>query len=209
MAYDLGPVVPDGIDRHVPAGTSLLVVGPTGVDCREFASELLAAGQRRGGGVVLVSTDVPGPAAWSVYRQVTGEDASDDRLFVINATGTGGERVVSVPSPGALTELGTALTRGFDAVGGSGDTRVGVLSLTGMLEHLDRGATFKFCTTLSRQVDDGGMLGVATLNPDACNEQTLAMLTDAFDGLVELEERASEVVCRVTGLDAPNRWLPV
>lgn len=206
--FDLGPSFPHETARRQAPGTSILLLGPAGVDRREFAYELLAAGQRRAEGVVLVSTDVPGVAASGAYREVTGAEG-EDRLFVVDATGTGGDTVVSVPSPGDLTELGTALTRGFRELEGTDGTRVGLLSLTSMLDHLDRGGVFKFCTTLARRVEKGEMLGVATLNPDACNEQTLAMLTDAFDVVVELDQRGSEVSCRVRGPDGTSNWNPV
>jgi len=206
--FDLGPSFPHDSARQQTPGTSILLLGPAGVDRRKFAYELLAAGQRRAEGVVLVSTDVPGVAASGAYREVTGAEG-DDRLFVVDATGTGGDTVVSVPSPGDLTELGTALTRGFQELEGTDRTRVGLLSLTSMLDHLDRGSVFKFCTTLARKVENGEMLGVCTLNPGACNEQTLAMLTDAFDVVVELDERGSDVSCRVTGPDGKSNWTPV
>ena len=206
--FDLGPSFPHESSRRLAPGTAILLLGPAGVDRREFAYELLAAGQRRAEGVVLVSTDVPGVAARGAYEEVTGT-GEDDRLFVVDSTGTGGDGVVPVPSPGDLTELGTALTRGFQALEDTERTRVGLLSLTAMLDHLDRGGVFKFCTTLARRVEKGGMLGVCTLNPDACNEQTLAMLTDAFDVVVELDERGSGVSCRVTGPDGKSNWNPV
>jgi KaiC/GvpD/RAD55 family RecA-like ATPase len=207
-AFDLGPSFPHASSRQMAPGTAILVLGPAGVDRRAFAYELLAAGQRRAEGVVLVSTDVPGAAASGAYREVTGEPG-DERLFVVDATGTGGEDVHTVSSPGSLTELGTALTRGFRELADTPQTRVGLCSLTSMLDHLDRGGVFKFCTTLSREVEQGGMLGVATLNPGSCNEQTLAMLTDAFDVVVELDERGSGVSCRLTGPDGRSNWSPV
>ena len=206
--FDLGPSFPHEPSRRMAPGTSILLLGPVGVNRREFAYELLAAGQRRAEGVVLVSTDVPGVAASGAYREVTGEEG-EDRLFVVDATGTGGDTVVSVPSPGDLTELGTALSRGFRELEDTKRTRVGLLSLTSMLDHLDRGGVFKFCTTLARKVENGRMLGVCTLNPDACNEQTLAMLTEAFDVVVELDQRGSEVSCRVRGPDGTSNWSPV
>ncbi|MFC7227333.1 hypothetical protein N0B31_07960 [Salinirubellus salinus] len=206
--FDLGPSFPHSGRRRVAPGTSILLLGPAGVDRREFAYELLAAGQRRAEGVVLVSTDVPGVAASGAYREVTGAEG-DDRLFVVDATGTGGKGVAAISSPGDLTELGTALTRGFRELADTARMRVGLLSLTSMLDHLDRGGVFEFCTTLARRVERGGMLGVCTLNPDACNDQTLAMLTDAFDVVVELDERGSEVSCRVTGPEGRSNWTPV
>ena len=207
-AYDLGPSVPtDGV-RHVPAGTSLLIAGPPDMDKREVALEFLAAGQRRADGVIVVSVDLGARPLVAAYESAGGTD--DERLRIIDATGfgTGDDRVATVDSPTDLASIGSAFGRQIEqyVTMSTDGLRVGHLSATAMLERTDRGAVYKFLRTITNRVDRGGYLGVSTINTATCNEQTVAMLADAFDALVELRPTQEGPEFRVSGLDAGLSW---
>jgi len=207
-AYDLGPSVPtDGV-RHVPAGTSLLIAGPPDVDKREVALEFLAAGQRRADGVIVVSVDLGARPLVAAYESAGGTD--DQRLRIIDATGFGtdDDRVAAVDSPTDLASIGSAFGRQIEqyVTMSTDGLRVGHLSATAMLERMDRGAVYKFLRTIMDRVDRGGYLGVSTIDTATCNEQTVAMLADAFDALVELRPTREGPEFRVSGLDAGLSW---
>jgi KaiC/GvpD/RAD55 family RecA-like ATPase len=207
-AYDLGPSVPtDGV-RYVHAGTSLLITGPPDVDKREVALEFLAAGQRRADGVIVVSVDLGARPLVAAYESAGGTD--DQRLRIIDATGFGtdDDRVAAVDSPTDLASIGSAFGRQIEqyVTMGTDGLRVGHLSATAMLERMDRGAVYKFLRTMMDRVDRGGYLGVSTIDTATCNEQTVAMLADAFDALVELRPTRDGPEFRVSGLNADLSW---
>jgi KaiC/GvpD/RAD55 family RecA-like ATPase len=202
--YDLGSAFPVAEAGELQPGTALLVTGPPDVDTGGLALELLGAGHRRGEGAVCVSTDLSGPRLVKRYVESTGE-GDDDRLAVVDATG-GGTGPDAVESPGDLTGLGAGLSRAIESVSVP-RVRLGVVSLTTMLEYLDRASVYKFCHTIASRVDNAGYLAVATLDSTAVNEQTVGMLTEAFDGTIELQEDEKGEVLRVVGLpDVPVTW---
>ena len=210
--YDLGPSVPiDGL-RYVPRGTSILLSGPPEVDKRAIALEFLAAGQRRTNGVVVVSAEMGARPLIAAYENAGGTD--DERLRVIDATGFGGdgERVAAVDSPTDLSGIGSAFGRQIEqyVTMNTAGLRVGHLSATTMLERTDRGRVYKFLRTLMDRVDRADYLGVSTVDTAAVNEQTVAMLADAFEVLIELRTtRDGTPECRASGIDAARSWTPL
>ncbi|MFB6119112.1 hypothetical protein [Halosegnis sp.] len=207
-ACDLGPSVSAEELRYVSPGTSLLLAGPPDVDKRAVALEFLAAGQRRADGVVTISVELGAQPLVAAYRSTGGAD--DERLRVIDATGFGSDadRVAAVDSPTNLSGVGSALGRHLEqyVTMNTRGLRVGHLSATALLERMDRGRVYKFLRTLMDRVDRAGYLGVSTIDTAACNEQTVAMLADAFSALVELRPRDGATEMRTSGLDAPRSW---
>ncbi|WP_255148876.1 DUF7504 family protein [Halorarius halobius] len=209
--YDLGPAVPLDDVRYLDAGTRLLVTGPPDANKREVALEFLAAGQRRTDGVVIVGTDTGAMPLTAAYEGVGGTD--DERLRVVDATGFGsdGERVRAVDSPTDLSGIGSAFSRSVEqyVTMDTAGLRVGLLSVTELLDHLDRGSVYKFLRTLMDRIEHAGYLGVCTLDTAACNEQTVGMLADAFDARVQLRESVEGPEFRTNGLPAGGSWTPL
>lgn len=197
-AYDLGSSFPVAEARNQRPGTTLLVTGP-GANAERAALEILRAGRDAGEGVVPVSTDRP---AAELRADLTGEETeSADWLSIVDLAGES-----ATPHPGDLPAIGRALNEAIDGL----DTRrvrVGVLSLTGMLEHLDRTEAFKFCHVVRDRIDEAGYLAVATLDTEQVEEATVSMLQEGFDGMVEVREDEKGDLLRVVGLpDAPVTW---
>lgn len=210
--YDLGHALPvDGV-RDVPGGTSLLLSGPPGTGKRDLAMELLAAGQRRADGVVVVTVGMGAGPFRAAYEAADGAD--DERLRLVDATGFGtdGDRVEAV-APTDLAGLGSALNRSVEpfVTMDTEGLRIGLLSTTAMLDHLDTASVYKFLRTLMGRVDRADYLGVSTVDTAECNEQTVGMMADAFDGVVELRDGTDGAEFRVLGLDGvgTRAWHPV
>lgn len=206
--YDLGPSMPLDEFRHVDPGTRLLVVGPPETDARAVAMELLAAGQRRADGVLVVSTAMGAEPFTAAYEAAGGTD--DERLHVVDATGFGtdADGVTAVDAPTDLAGVGTAVNRGLEryVTLDTEGLRLGHLSATAMLEHMDRGSVYKFLRTLMDRVERAGYLGVSTVDSGQVNEQTVAMFADAFDAVVELRDSPEGVQLRVSAPELPGGW---
>ena len=198
--YDLGASFPVDEARHQRPGRTLLVTGPAAV-AERAALHLLLAGHEDGEGIVPVSTDCPAAELRAEYTDLTG-GTPDDRLAVIDVTG----RSADAASPDDLAALGRELNESIAGVRAD-RVRVGVLSLSGMLDHLDRTDVFKFCHVVGDRIGAAGYLGIATLAADETDAATVSMLQEAFDGTIELREDEKGELVRVVGLpDTPVTW---
>jgi KaiC/GvpD/RAD55 family RecA-like ATPase len=198
--YDLGPSFPVTEARNQRPGTTLLVTGPAST-AERAVFRLLLTGHGADEGVVPVSTDRPPADLRSEYTDLTGQEP-DDRLAVIDVTGESADAT----APDDLAALGRQLTEAIERVDAP-RVRVGVISLTGMLAHLDRTDVFKFCHVIRDRIDEAGFLGIATLDTDGVPEGTVSMLQEAFDGTVEVREDEKGELVRVVGLpDTPVTW---
>ena len=109
----------------VPAGTSLLVTGPSLGGTRELVMGLL--GCRSGEGLVLVTTDLGGDAAIDVL-EAGGCGYDTSRMAVVDCTAEGGEdrdrNVHAVSGPGDLTGIGIAFSSLYEQLHEGGVERV-------------------------------------------------------------------------------------
>jgi KaiC/GvpD/RAD55 family RecA-like ATPase len=198
--YDLGASFPVGEARNQRPGRTLLVTGPAAVTERA-ALRLLLAGHEDGEGIVPVSTDRPTEELRAEYSDRTGGHPGD-RFAVIDITGQSADAA----SPDDLAALGRELNESITEIQAD-RVRVGVLSLSGMLDHLDRTDVFKFCHVVRDRIDDAGYLGIATLATDETDSATVSMLQEAFDGTIEVREDEKGELVRVVGLpDTPVTW---
>lgn len=117
---------------------------------------------------------------------------AETRLVAPNAPdGLDSERVYSVGGPDSLTEYGVALTRVFEDV--DGPILVELDSLTALLQHATLNAVFRFVHVLSGRVDREQAVLVASIDPGAHDEQTLATMTQPFDVAVTGEDGAHQI----------------
>jgi hypothetical protein len=76
-----------------------------------------------------------------------------------------------------------------------------------MLTYTDKKTVFKFCHVLSSRLDAAEYVGLFTIDSGAHDEQTIQVIKQAFDGLVEIREGEEGRQARVLGLsDEPTDW---
>ena len=218
--YDLSSVLETEAVSEVRPGTSILVAGPAMTGKESLAMEILAEGSRNGDGALVVSTSDSAENIVEDYRdRVAG--VTDLQLGVVDcrAEGSGGGLadgdtppglyVHKVSSPGDLTGIGIGITKCLEALHGAGaeDGRMALISLSTMLTYTNRETVFKFCHVLSSRLDAAGYVGVFTIDSGAHDDQTLQVIKQAFDGLVEVRDGESGREGRVMGLtDGPTDW---
>ncbi|MFB6157030.1 MAG: RAD55 family ATPase [Haloferacaceae archaeon] len=204
MSYELGVDLPPDAPARVQPGTNLLVTGGPMVGKQRLALELLAPGQRRDEGALLVTTETPNVQIAESYAGLADDEGPP--LRIVDATGEAGNREVNeryavefVASPGDLTGLGIAMNKAFDAFATEGvdDVRIAVDSLSTMLTYLDGEQVFKFLHVLTGRITSMGGLGVYTLNTVAADAQDVGMLKNTVDGVVHLDDDEG----RVDGFD--------
>ena len=218
--YDLSDVLDVDALSAVAPGTNILVSGPAMTGTEGLTQEIVASGLRQEDGAVSVTTG--GTAAETVAA--LGErapGAEPGRICAIDCRGDADERseetedgalLYHVGDPSDLTGMGIGITQGFDRLEDYGVDRVrlGLSSLSTMLTYTNRQTVFKFCHVLSSRVDTAGYLAAFTIDSSAHDEQTLQVVKQPFDGMIEVREREGTREARVLGVQPdPSEWVPL
>lgn len=218
--YDLSEGLPVETAQSIQPGTSLLISGPPMAGTEDLVVDLLADGARRGEGTVVVTTGDSAPAAVATVTDRAPE-ADPRRIVAVDARsgggGTGGgsrtdagATVYRADAPSDMTGIGVGITNGFDRLAETGVERgrLGLTSLSTMLAYSDREAVFKFCHALSSRLESVGYVGLFAIDAAAHDDQTLQVLKQAFDGVVELRERDGAREVRLGGVrPTPTDWV--
>jgi KaiC/GvpD/RAD55 family RecA-like ATPase len=215
--YDFADVIDVEAAMEVRPGSSVLVSGPAMTGKDDLLLDLLADGVRDGEGTVGVTTG-DRAADWIEALESRAPRVEDHQLGIIDcraerdpaADSGSGVCVHHVGSPSDLTGMGIGVTESFERLHDAGidDGRLGLSSLSTMLTYSDEETVFKFCHVLSSRLDAAGFLGFFTIDSSAHDDQTLQVIKQAFDGLVEIREAEDGREARVRGLrPEPSEWV--
>ncbi|MFB6201433.1 MAG: hypothetical protein ABEI98_05435 [Halorhabdus sp.] len=214
--YDLSAVLDVDALEAVKPGTSILISGPAMTGKQGLVYDILADGVAAGEGTVILST---GDRAGTIVEEFGQHAAADSYpLAVIDTAGdaTGNDPtdsdvfVYHASSPGDLTGMGIGITEALETLHGRGVERgrLSLSSLSTMLTYTDRKTVFKLCHVLSSRLDAAEYLGLFTIDASAHDEQTLQVIKQAFDGMIEIRERDGVREVRVRGLTTePSAWI--
>lgn len=213
--YDLSPVLDVAAAANIEAGSSLLVTGPALAGKDEFLHSVLARGISEGQGAVVVTTDDDANRLVADIQSRTPESEGHE-VAAIDCRGDGdreqtelaqGGPLTRVGTPADLTGIGIGITQSFERLQEAGLTkgRVGLTSLSTLLTFTDEKTVFKFAHVLTSRIDAAGYLGVFTIDASAHDEQTLQIVTQAFDGVVDVRDDGSREA-RVRGLGEASEW---
>lgn len=212
-SYDVSGVLPNDVLEEVPAGTNLLIVGPSMTGKRALALGLLAAGYQTGDGILCITTD-SGEAIYNNLEQHV-DSLDRDRVGIVDTSGKGGEELLdatieTISSPGDLTGISVSMAKLSRHFGNRGisDIRYGLISISTLLQYLGSQKVFKFLHVYTRRIEKTGGLGIYTLNNDSHDQQVINTITSQFDGVIELRENDSgEIAFRVRGFGRrPTAW---
>jgi len=202
--------------KELPAGTNLVVVGPTMSGKRALALELLAAGYEDGDGILCITTH----SARKIYADLEQhvDSLDQDRVGIVDTSGGDGSEVLdatieSISSPGDLTGISVSMAklfRNFETRGVS-DIRYGLISISTLLQYLDSSSVFKFLHVYTKRIEETGGLGIYTLDNDSHDQQVVNTITGQFDGVIELREADSDgMEFRVRGFGRrTTAWKPL
>ena len=218
--YDLSEIVDVPALAAVDPGTSLLIAGPPMVGKAALVRAVLTDGARRGEGAIAITTD---RSAVDLVEEIraAAETIPPGRLAGIDCRGgtddaaEGSDRQwyrYGVAAPSDVTGLGIGITNSFERLrtAGADRIRLGLDTLSSMVTYSDPETVFKFCHVLTSRIDSSGYLGVFSLSLAAHDEQTIQVVTQPFDGLIEVRDRDGRREARVRGLTAePSPWVPM
>lgn len=186
----------------VPAGTNLLVLGPPMVGKDDLVAEVVGTGLENGQPGVVVS---PGEAAGSLRRS----HAALGDAYVVDCSRVGesdgfdpDRRIATISSPEDVTGIGMGVVKCTRAVGGAAErgVRMGVLSLSTMLQLTDADRVFNFLHVLTGRISAAGYLGVFALDPTVHDDTTVNTIKAQFDGAIRLRQGTDGVEIETVGL---------
>lgn len=197
--------------RELPAGSNLLLAGPTKTNKRNLALDLLSYGGRQQQPAILVTTDKPVHLLLEEFGASMEEDLPP--CYVVDATGSGqggntspAEHVERVSSAGDLTGIGIGIAKCMQAIGdGASDgVRLAHVSLSTLLQYTSEDRVFEFAHLVSGRVSAAGYLGVWTLDTDSHEQTTVNTLRGRFEYVGEIQEEGSGLEIRIVG--GPDEW---
>lgn len=216
--YDVSSLPDDRIEE-IPAGSNLLVAGPSMMGKAELALSALPTQRRDDGRSVIVTSD---RNAEQLHTKLSSLDNPVDaeEIYVVDCSGTSGRgsfeetaNVKYVNSPNDLTGIGMGLAKctneiGADAGNGLG---IGVLSLSTLLQYASEDRVFNFAHVMTGRVNAAGYLGLWTLDTSSHDDQTINTIRGQFDYVAELREVDSgEREMRILGGEDDWRtWEPL
>lgn len=216
--YELPASFRDERFRELPAGSNLLLAGPTKTAKRDLALGLVSHGGRERQPAVLVSSDRP------VNRLLEQFEASIEGAlppsYVVDCTGSASlgdtssaAHVERVASAGDLTGIGVGIAKCMKAIGedAAQGLRVAHISLSTLLQYTTEDRVFEFAHIVSSRISAAGYLGVWTLDSDSHPETTVNTLRGRFEYVGELRQsqggtREKRVV---GGPDEWRQWRPL
>jgi KaiC/GvpD/RAD55 family RecA-like ATPase len=216
--YDLSAVLDVDAVSSIRPGSSILISGPAMTGKEDLLYESLADGARTGEGVVAVTT---GGRAEDAIEDIQSRtpDLDSHGLCAIDCRADSdrseierddGAYVHRVGAPSDMTGIGIAITKCFDRLHDAGvdDGRLGLTNLSTMITYSDKQTVFKFCHVLSSRLDAAEYLGLFTIDSSAHDDQTLQVIKQAFDGLVEIRETDRTREARAMGIEPqPSGWV--
>jgi KaiC/GvpD/RAD55 family RecA-like ATPase len=216
--YDLTNVIDTDAVSSIRPGSTILVAGPAMTGKEELAKDVLADGSEDGQGSVIVTTGDDAQNVIDDYRTRVS-DLDEALLGVVDCRGEGGRSsdqtsygsyVHHVSSPGDVTGIGIGITKSLESLHNNGADagRFALMSLSTMLTYTDKKTVFKFCHVLSSRFDAADYIGLFTIDTGAHEDQTIQVIKQAFDGMIELRESDDGVrEVRVVGLEGqPSDW---
>lgn len=211
-SYDaIGPIGDSRI-QSLPAGSNLLISGPTMTGKRDLAYQTLHDGYSSGMSVVAVLSNDP-PTRMAEYFEGTSLGIGRP-VHVVDCTGH--EYSVSLPewlkisrvsSPGDLTGIGIGIARSMNEIGPDAEDGLylGISSLSTLLQYAEPRRVFNFTHVMTGRIAAGGYLGTWTLDSDAHDPATVNTLKGLFRYVAEVRERDDgNRDLRVLG--GPSEW---
>lgn len=200
-------------------GTAVLLTGPALSGKREMLLSLLASRAPAERGTVFVTTR---RGATSIARELaeTGPGVPADRLSVVDCVSRGalGSRGLRndarnryVSDPGDLTGIGIGVTeflRDYRREGVS--PWLGVHSLSTMVMYASVRSVFRFLHVIVSRIRSDGGVALVALDDSTVSASDLAVLSQPFDGRLEVREGDGHDEVRARGVGVgPRAWTPI
>ncbi len=217
-SYAVGDAVTHPSLDSVPDGTNLLLVGDDASGAPDVVYRILAQAPQAAERVVLVTTEAEAGTVVERYQSVLADPEALDHLFVVDASTSGMSRdvgplspthVEAAASPADITGIGIGITNHLRSIG-TDRVRLGLVSLSPVLERLGAERTFAFLHVLTGRVRQHGHLGTFVVDPTRHETEHVDVLRSLTDGSFRFRVTDDGRAFRGEGaVDAVGEWTPL
>lgn len=210
--YELPEPLGDHRFTELPAGSNLLLAGPTQTNKAGLALEMLSYGGRQRQPAILVTTDTPVDRLLANFEDYLVGDLPE--CYVVDCTGNAASaetsravHVETVSSAGDLTGIGIGIAKCMEVIGddAADGLRIAHISLSTLLQYTSEDRVFEFAHVVSGRISAAGYLGVWTLNTDTHEETTINTLRGRFEYVGEIRE-ADDGSREIRVVGGPPEW---
>lgn len=205
--------VPDPLPMEaIPAGTSLLVAGPSLTRKRELMLRFVSPGTdskggavvttKKGAGTILQRLDIPPGEAHRRHLKIVDCVTKQRGMGDVRETAT----TKYISSPQDLTGLSIKLSGVFKELYEQDvETHVGLDSLSTFLMYHDLQRVYRVLHVLTGQIETAGWLGAFVI--DSPTDRELEVLTQLVDGMIQTRETDSGCELRLRGIEGvSSQW---
>jgi KaiC/GvpD/RAD55 family RecA-like ATPase len=217
-SYAVGDAVVHPSFDAVPDGTNLLLVGDDASGAPDCVHRLLAQAPHAAERVILVTTEAEAGTVVERYQSVLADPGALDHLFVVDASASGVSRdvgplspthVEAASSPADITGIGIGITNHLRSME-TDRVRLGMVSLSPVLERLGAERTFAFLHVLTGRVRQLGHLGAFVVDPTRHEAEHVDVLRSLTDGTFRFRATDDGRAFRGEGaVDAVAEWTPL
>ncbi|WP_338729052.1 hypothetical protein [Haladaptatus sp. DJG-WS-42] len=210
--YPITNLCDDGDVHRVENGTNILISGPPHTGADELYLSLMAEGVTEGEGVIFITTDKSAKKVLSALSSVTGDESLSNVVIIDARSGYSSPMehdatVYNVGSPTDLTGIGIRITTAMQYLHQRGfrQIRLGLNSISTLAQFHTANTVFKFLHVLCGRVDATAALGIGFLNRAPTDEDSIDLVSAAYDVHAEFRERDDVTESRVIGLEPELR----
>ena len=218
-SYALDDAVPGTSLDSLPAGTNLLVVGGDGSGAADLVYRMLSSAPRYNESVVLVTTEQSTASLVEAYSSTLDDPDDLDHLYVVDAAYSGVERetgplsptrIEAATSPADVTGIGVGVTNHLRSIT-SDRVRLGLLSLSPVVDRLGPEQAFAFCHVMTSRVRTADYLGLFVVDPTRHESEHVRVLQSLVDGTftVRRNDDGRREVRGTGAVDAVAEWTEV
>lgn len=171
------------------SGTNILLKGPD-VPASDVMLEILSAVRPPTEGVVLINTR-RSLAGCSEKRSAFPDETDLKVIDTVDSESVSGltENYTHIPvERNGLTALGIAMVRSFDAFSTASRVRVGLDSLSSIMERYDRETVLHFLQIVCGRLSASGYLGLFVFDPSEYPAHVVATVESQFETVLRVNQ---------------------
>ena len=191
--------------EELPAGTSVMVIGPPMSGKKVLLNGIVAEGLASGDVVIMITTAETGESAVGRFQGADNLRIIDcmSRPLGLDAADT--QCIKRVSGPMDLTGMGVRASQFLEASRGS-NVRLCVDSLSTLLMYSSLQAVFRFMHVLTGRVSVTGALCVCVVEEGMHDPQTVSTLKQLFGAVIEVKVEGDALCLRLVTGQYRKKW---
>ena len=191
--------------EELPAGTSVMVIGPPMSGKDGLLNSIVAEGLASGDAVILITTSETGESAAERFQGAENLGIIDcmSRPLGLNVPDT--PQIKRVSGPMDLTGMGVRASQFLQEFRGS-NVRLCISSLSTLLMYSSLQAVFRFMHVLLGRVSVNGALCACVVEEGMHDPQTVSTLKQLFSAVIEIKIERDALWLRLITGQSRNKW---